>query len=89
MEQKMNIKEMKFWKENQNTLTHLVEDYFDLPTIGTIKGCYIALTQEEKNLIDLAYSYITEFEREIIINMENSFIFNRIEQLKRNSIVKD
>ena len=89
MEQKMNIKEMKFWKENQNTLTHLVEDYFDLPTIGTVKGCYIALTKEQRQLIDLAYNYITEFEIDIAITMENSFIFNRIEQLKRNSIVKD
>lgn len=89
MEQKMNIKEMKFWQENQDTLNYLVEKYFELPTTQTIKGCYIALTREQWHILGVMHAYILEYERDITINAENSFIFNRIEQLRRNSIIVD
>lgn len=88
MEKKLDIRELKIWVENKDTLERLVNDYFDLPTEETIKGTYIVLTEEERRLVETAYNYITEYEREIKLTMENSHLFNRIEQLKRNSITK-
>lgn len=88
MEQKLDIRELKIWVENKDTLERLVKDYFDLPTEETIKGTYIVLTAEEKRLVQITYSYITEYEREIKLTMENSHLYNRLEQLNRNSIIK-
>ena len=88
MEQKLDIRELKIWVENKDTLERLVNDYFDLPTEETIRGNFIVLTEEERRLVETTYNYITEYEREIKLTMENSHLFNRIEQLKRNSIIK-
>ncbi len=87
MEQ-MDIRELKIWIENKDTLERLVNDYFDLPTEETIRGTFIVLTEEERRLVETTYNYMTEYEREIALTRENCDLFNRIEQLKRNSITK-
>lgn len=83
----MNIKDLDLYNEQKIVIEHLVNDYNLLPTKKTIRGNFIILNEQENKLVNELYALCIEKELELQVNQENADLFNRIMQLKNNSII--